>query len=718
MSKYAVVLAGGYGKRLLPITETIPKPLLPLGDSTVYETAIAALIRHGFTEIAVTTMYKAEMIESLPIKGADLFFCRESMPLGTAGSVKTAALPFDDDFLVISGDTVCDFDLRSVLNKHKAGGTDISVVCTRVSEPTEYGTVFAEGGYIKRFVEKPSWHRTLTNLVNTGIYVINPRILKYIGDGKQDFAADLFPRLLAAGIPIRCIEESGYWCDIGDVESYYRCCFKSAGGGKNVLFGRARIADDAAVEGCILFDGAMADSGSAAYGSILCESAYLAPHSFVGEGCVIGAGTIIGEGAYVSGGTSLKSGLKAEKGARIMKSIVFGEIRKRHMENGKITGRYGSFINGELCLALGGALSFTAGAGSAIGVMHGEGEEAKALADSILCGVRIYGGRAYDLEDGFDSLAAFSAKEYGLAFSVIVKVSGNVASLTVFDGDGLFPTGKEERAIEAALARPTPTTVSAGKTVLLEHTERVKYRYALALTKLVPSLKGVHFSVSEKNAASEFLYSVAEKLGATVEYGKNGAGAHFYVSEDGTYAEATLEDGSECSFWGLICIGASLGGEVALPTKAPRFVEDAVKRSGGKAVFYGEADAREREAVYRCFWSYDGNALALRALYASISQKKPLYELAAQHPKQVVESKTVRCNEESKASTINRLFEKGNAARGGEGIVLSYSTGSVIVMPVAYGGFRLFAEAVSTEAAEELFVKTEKEIRRIEKSEQ
>lgn len=717
MSKYAVVLAGGYGKRLLPITEVLPKPLLPLGNGTVYETAINSLIRHGFTEIAVTTMYKAEMIEAVHVRGADLFFCRESVPLGTAGSVKTAAFSFDDDFLVISGDTVCDFNLRAVMKKHKEGGADISVVCTRVGTPTEYGTVFAQGGYIKRFVEKPSWQRTLTDLVNTGIYVISPRVLRYIGDGRQDFAADLFPRLLAAGVPIRCIEENGYWCDIGDLESYYRCCFRAAGGAKNVLFGTASIAADSAVEGCILFSGAAADSGSAAYGSILCERAYLAPRSFVGEGCVIGAGTSVGEGAYISGGTLLRSGLNVEKGARIMKSIVFGEIRKRHMENGRITGRYGSYINGELCLALGGALSFTAGAGSAVGVMHGEGEEAKALADSVLCGIRIYGGRAYDLEDGFDGLAAFAAKEYGLAFSVIVKVRGNIASITVFDGDGLFPTGKEERAIEAALARPAPTTVSAGKTVVLEHVERVKYRYALALTELVPTLKGLSFTVSEKNAASEFLYSVAEKLGAQVEYGKDGAGCAVYVSEDGMYAEARLEDGTECSFWGLICIGAALGGEVALPTRAPRFVEEAVKRGGGKAVFYGEADGREREAVYRCFWSYDGNALALRALYAGLVLKKPLYELASLFPKQVVESKTVRCNEENKAHTINRLYEKGSAARGGEGVVLSYSAGSVVVVPMSSGGFRLFAEAVSTEAAEELFLKTEKEIKQAEKDE-
>lgn len=714
MSKYALVLAGGYGKRLLPITETLPKPLLPLGTGTVYGHAVEQLIKHGFTEIAVTTMYKTEMIEAVRIPKARLFFCRESVPLGTVGCVKNAAAAFDDSFIVVSGDTVCDFDYGSIMRKHKQSGAMLSVVCTRVDRPTEYGTVLVSGGKIAHFVEKPSWQRTLTDLVSTGIYVLEPEILALIGDGKQDFASDLFPKLLSAGIAINCIEASGYWCDIGDIESYYRCCFRAAGNVKNVLFGSARLAPDSAVEGCVLFDGASVDGGSAAYGSIICAGAKLSRGCFVGEGCVIGANTVIGEGAYISSGTLLKSGLSVEKGTRVMKSIVFGEIRKRHIDGGRIVGKYGSYINGELCTSLGGALSYTAGAGAAIGVMHAADAEAEALAGAILCGVRLYGGRAVDLEDGFDALCAFAAKEYSLAFSVNVRVKGGVASIALFDGDGLPPTAAEERAIEAAVSRPTPTSVSAGDAVRFDGEERVKFRYALALTELVPSLAGVKLLIKEKNAASEFLYAAAKKLGAAAEYGDDEAEDTFFVSEDGFYAEALLKDGTECSFWSLVCVGASLGGEVALPVRAPEFVEQAVLRAGGKPVFFGEAGGREREAAYRCFWSYDGNALALWSLYAALTAQKPLSELASQIPKQTVESKTVRCNEEEKARTIGRLYEKGRAARGGEGVFLSYGTGSVTVIPLSSGGFRLFAEAVSAEAAEELFVKTEKAIKQAE----
>jgi len=712
MNGKAVILAGGFGRRLLPLTEDIPKPLLPMGDSTVYGLMVKRLCDFGFTDISVATMYKAEQIEAYPTEGVTPRFFRESSPLGTAGCVKNAAFDIKESFLVVSGDTVCDFNFGDIMEKHRKSGAPVSVVCVRVNTPTEYGTVLAEEGRIRAFIEKPSWKRTLTNLVNTGIYVIEPCVRDMIDEGEQDFARDLFPKLLKMGVEIACIEETGYWCDIGDVESYYKCAFRLAGNPKNVLFGQSVIAKDAMPEGAVIFDGVIIESGAAVYDSIICQRSVIGEGAFVGEGCVIGGSTVIGEGAYITGGTVLKGGLRVEKGARIMKSIVFGEIRKRHIENGRISGRYGTYINGQFCLSLGNALSYTAGAGAAIGVMHGEGTECKALADSILCGIRLYGGRAFDLEDGFPALCAFAAPQYGLAFSVMVELKGNVAVLSIFDGDGLAPTHKEERAIEDAIARPVPMSVSAGEIVRLEHDDRVKFRYAAALVDSVTDLTGLSLYVAERNVASEFLYSVAEKHGATVDYGKGADRDCFYVSEDGFYAELRLKDGSECGFWSLVCLGAVMGGEVALPALAPRFVENAVITAGGRCVFYGETGGREREAVYRSMWSYDGNALALRALFAAKITKKPLSELYSAIPKQTVEAKTLRFKEETGAGTMEKLCKIGDKGRCGEGVVLNYRAGSVVVVPLNGGAFRLYAEAVSTEAAEELFSKTEKEITR------
>ncbi|MBE6678228.1 MAG: hypothetical protein E7597_05485 [Ruminococcaceae bacterium] len=711
MCKYAVVLAGGFGRRLFPITEAVPKPLLPLGNSTVYGILTDKLAAAGFTQIAVTTMYKGEQIEAYPVALKQVKYFRETMPLGTAGSVKNAAAGFDDCFLVVSGDTVSDFDFKEIMEKHRRHGGLISVVCKRVTSPTEYGTVAVDGDIITEFTEKPNWRRTLTNLVNTGIYVMSPGLLPYIGTGQQDFAADLFPRLLREGVPIHCIEEQGFWCDIGDVESYYRCCFCYEKG-ENVLFGSASAAEDAAVSGSVLFDGVTVDSGGAVYGSILCGGVYVGKNAFIGKGCVIGAGTIIGDGAYIAGGTILKAGLNIEKGTRVMKSVIFGELRKRHIENGRISGRYGTYINGELCLRLGGALAYTAGAGSAVGVFGDGSSEAKALADSILCGVRIYGGRACDMGEGFGALAAFSAVEYKLAYALTVAVRGGVVTLSLFDGDGLPPTTKEERAVEAALSRPVPTSVSAGELLSFAGEEAPKYRYAARLTHVTEGLRGAKLYVGEKNPASEFLYSVAHKMGAEVDYSTGTDRDMFYVSADGLYAEARLGADTECGFWGLLCIAAATAkGEVALPTLCPRFVEEAVERAGGKAVFYGDAMGRQREAAARCFWSVDGNALVLKALESALKLGKPLENLYLEMPRRVIEYKTLPMDEEKKAEAMEKLSTQGEKGRGGEGIRIRYSRGSVTVIPQNGGGFRLFAEAVSNEAAEEIFVETEKKIK-------
>lgn len=712
MSKNAVVLAGGYGRRLLPITETVPKPLLPLGDSTVYGTLMSRLAAAGFTEVSVATLYRAEQIEAVKIEGIRPTFFRESLPLGTAGCVKGAAAGFKDAFLVVSGDTVCDFDFQRIMEAHKKHGGAVSIVCKRVTEPTEYGTVLVKDGVVESFVEKPSWQRTLTNLVNTGIYVLEPWVLGYIGDGEQDFAHDLFPHLMASGISLHCIEETGYWCDIGDVESYYRCCFRAAGYPKNVLFGNAWAAADSAVEGCILFDGAAVESGAAVYGSIICENAAIGKNVFVGNGCIVGGGTSVGDGAYISGGTVLKSGLTVEKGARVMKSVIFGEIRKRHIDGGKISGRYGSYINGELCLRLGGALTYVAGAGSAVGVFHDGSAEARALADSLMCGVRIYGGRAYDLGEGFEALAAFSAVEYRFAYSLAVKMRGGIASLFIYDGDGLPPTHSEERAIEAAFSRPVPTSVSAGEILSLDGDDAPKYRYAARLTHVAESLKGARLYVGEKNPASEFLYSAAAKLGAEVDYGMGMDRDVYYVSHGGLYAEGRFASGTDCSYWGLICVAAKgETGEVALPTLAPGFVEEAVEKAGGRPVFYGDAGGRQRQSAYRCFWTCDGNALVLKALASALKVGKTPEELYKDTPKRVIESKTLVCDEDTKAETMERLHSHGERGRGGEGVMLRYKRGSVVVVPLNGGGFRLFAEAVSSEAAEELFAFTEQTIK-------
>ncbi len=700
MGKFAIVTAGGYGKRLRPLTETVPKPLLPLGDGTVYSRALRCLKESGFDSVAVTTMYRAAQVEAADTEGLEATYYRESVPLGTAGGIKAAASGVCDDFAVVSGDVVFEFDLADAYRRHGERGAIATVICKRVPYPTEYGTVIARGGRVVAFEEKAPWARTRTDLVNTGIYIFSPRALAYIGDGEQDLAKDLLPRLLKEGEDVLCYEEQGFWCDVGNPASYYECCFRY-GEGKNRLFGTASVDGGAFVEGSILFSGAAVSEGASVQGSIICEDVHVGRGSFIGEGCIIGGGTVIGEGAYIAAGTVIKSGAVIGKGARVMKSVYFGEYRRRYIEGGRISGVYGQLMNGELAQSVGAALAEQCGRRGKVGVMHDGKAESRLLAEAVSLGVRLYGVDCALLGDGFESLCAFSAVEMGFEFTVMVKVTGSAASVSLYDKDGLVPRSEVLRRIEQFLSLPRESGGAVGESLVYEDEEGPRFLYAVALTKLVPSLEGARLYIGEKNAASEFLLSVCHKLGAMAEYGVGDRDV-FEVAEDGFYAEAQLSGGGECSFWGLICVaGGAAKGMVALPALAPSFVVDSLRKSGHPVSFFG--DGGDRSGAYGTFWSYDAVALCLMAIYASVKQGKTIAELDAMVPKRVIESKTVACRDEEKAAAMARIGKDALRGRGGEGVMLRYGGGTVIVVPQETAAFRLFAEAVSVEAAEELF---------------
>ena len=227
----AVILAGGEGKRLKSVTGETPKPLVPLLGRSLMEHILLLLRRCGFTEICAAVRYRAEDIEAAFGDGADLgvslCYRREDEPLGTAGAVKNCADFYgDEDFLLISGDAACDFDLAALRRRHRESGAAATIALRREASPLRFGLAVTDGsGEVRGFVEKPDWPGVVSDLVNTGIYVLSPRAMAYVPEGRPfDFARDLFPLLLRRGERIAGAEMEGYWCDVGTPQSYYRCC--------------------------------------------------------------------------------------------------------------------------------------------------------------------------------------------------------------------------------------------------------------------------------------------------------------------------------------------------------------------------------------------------------------------------------------------------------------------------------------------------------------
>lgn len=227
----AILLAGGQGRRLRSITGKLPKPMVPLVGVPVLDRLLELLRRNGFTDVCATLCYRPEVIQEHCGDGSGygvhLRYRIEAEPRGTAGAVRACSDFYGrDDFLVISGDAACSFDLLRLYRQHQSSGAAVTVALYPDAEPLQYGLVLQDRqGYVRHFIEKPDWPHVVTDLVNTGIYIVSPRAMTYVPeDTPFDFAKDLFPLLLAANEPILGVPMDGYWCDIGTPRAYYRCC--------------------------------------------------------------------------------------------------------------------------------------------------------------------------------------------------------------------------------------------------------------------------------------------------------------------------------------------------------------------------------------------------------------------------------------------------------------------------------------------------------------
>ena len=233
----AVIMAGGEGKRLKPVTGDTPKPLVPLCGRPVMEHIILLLKRHGITDICAALRYRPDGIKNYfgsgERLGVSITYRVETRALGTAGGVKNCAdFCGDDDFLVISGDAACDIDLSALIAGHKRHRPAVTVALCPETEPLRYGLALCgRDGFIRSFIEKPDWRHVVTNLVNTGIYIVSPRAMELVPEGREfDFAKDLFPMLLNRGEKLLGLPCGGYWCDIGTPKSYYECCADALAG--------------------------------------------------------------------------------------------------------------------------------------------------------------------------------------------------------------------------------------------------------------------------------------------------------------------------------------------------------------------------------------------------------------------------------------------------------------------------------------------------------
>ena len=237
----AVIMAGGFGTRIQPLTNSIPKPMLPIMNRPMMEHILKKVKSAGITDIVVLLYFKPEVITEYFKDGSDfgvnITYVKPDDDYGTAGAVKKAEKYLDETFLVVSGDLVTDFDFKEIIGYHQVKNSKLTITLTSVEDPLQFGVVITDKeGRILRFLEKPGWGEVFSDTINTGIYIIEPEILKYIPENVPfDFSKDLFPLLMKQGITLYGYKAKGYWRDVGNPESY-REVFKDIFSGKVKVF--------------------------------------------------------------------------------------------------------------------------------------------------------------------------------------------------------------------------------------------------------------------------------------------------------------------------------------------------------------------------------------------------------------------------------------------------------------------------------------------------
>jgi len=507
----AVVMAGGEGSRLRPLTIGRPKPMVPMVSKPVMAHILDLLKRHGITEVVVTLHFMPEAIQSYFGDGHPLdmkiHYAIEETPLGTAGSVKNAQEFLDEPFIIMSGDAVTDINLQEVIAFHQGKRAEATLTLYHVPNPLEYGVIITDReGKITQFLEKPSWGEVISDTVNTGMYVINPEVLDLIQPGvPTDWSKDVFPQLLEAGRPLYGYVASGYWTDVGDIGEYMRATAdmlyhrlhteelgRHIGGdvwcGENVeiapdaqLYGPIYLGDEVKIKGGVVIHGptvirdyttvdnrAQVDrsiiwrnsyigEGAEVRGAIVGRQCSVKSKAVVFEGVVVGDNSIIGEAAVVHSNVKIWPDKEIEPGATVKTSLIWG-ARGRRALFGRfgVTGVVNVDLTPEFAAKLGAAFGATLPKGGNVTINRDPHRIARMIKRALISGLPSAGIHARDLRSMPIPVVRYYTRASGAVGGVHVRLSPfdrRVVDIRFFDGQGRNLSKNAERNIERVFFR-------------------------------------------------------------------------------------------------------------------------------------------------------------------------------------------------------------------------------------------------------------------------
>ncbi|NET45784.1 mannose-1-phosphate guanyltransferase [Okeania sp. SIO2B3] len=505
----AVLMAGGSGTRLRPLTCDLPKPMVPILNRPIAEHIINLLKKHQIREIIATLHYLPDVMREYFQDGSQFgvqmtYAVEEEQPLGTAGCVKNIAELLDETFLVISGDTITDFDLTTAIEFHQKNNSKATLVLTRVPNPIEFGVVITdEKQRIKRFLEKPSTSEIFSDTVNTGTYILEPEILNYLPDNQEsDFSKELFPLLLDKNEPMYGYIAEGYWCDVGHLDAYREAQYdalqqtvkldfayqeRSPGlwTGENTYIDRtakietpALIGDncrigprvqieagsvigdnvtigaDADVKRPIIWNGSLVGEDANLRACVICRGARIDRRAQVLEGAVVGSLSTVGEEAQISPNVRVWPSKKVESGATLNINLIWGTTAKRNLFGQRgVQGLANIDITPEFAVKLGAAYGSTLKPGSTISASRDQRSISRMVSRSLIAGLMSVGVNVINLESTAIPIARTILPTMNVVGGVHVRLSPNRSDqilIEIFDSQGINLSKAKEKKIEGA----------------------------------------------------------------------------------------------------------------------------------------------------------------------------------------------------------------------------------------------------------------------------
>ncbi|MCK4857790.1 MAG: NTP transferase domain-containing protein, partial [candidate division Zixibacteria bacterium] len=541
-----IIMAGGFGTRLRPLTQSLPKPMVPMANRPMLNHIVDLLARHNLKRHIALLYFQPEEIKSFFRDGSNFGVRMDYMlaqeDLGTAGSVKNAEGQFRGErVLVISGDILTNFDLTAALKFHEKKGAAATIILTRLENPLSYGVVITEAdGRISRFLEKPTWGEVFSDTINTGIYILEPEVFDRIPYGEPfDFSRNLFPAMLADNEKLYGYIATGYWRDVGNLSEYMKAHLDILSGkidlsgsyqhlehgdadiwfNKNVqvdesatfegtvilgdeveiepgamiansiIGDRTRIGSHSRIERSILWYDSNIGNTAQLFEAIVCNGVLIEDDVAINAGAVISEDVTIREGATIRANCKIWPAKEVETGAVVSSSLVWGEKWNRELfTDSKVSGLGNIEITPEFAAKLGSAFAATLARGNSLIVSRDVSSGSRVFSRAFITGVLSCGVNVVDLRTLPIPVIRYELKSGKHTGGLYVRHNPNNYQVTdmIFLGpDGMDLATRRSRSVELLFAREDFRRAPISEVGQLDYPTRILESYRADFLKAV-----------------------------------------------------------------------------------------------------------------------------------------------------------------------------------------------------------------------------------------